>query len=224
MSKTDQDVGLSFWTEADAENAANRILEIRYRIATDVVSIGRILIEAKERLPHGAFLPWLERLFRWTERTAQNFMSVAERIGEKAKYVSHLPLTTVYRLAAPSTPKPLLESLFERLESGEQVGKGEIESQIGQARRAMKEAEQTKKELATKTPEAIKREKNKKEKEREDREQRERDWRDRQREKGGARDSAVALLVEKLERDDLVRLIEYMTISNGLSASDFQVL
>ena len=39
------------------------------------------------------------------DRTAQNFISAAERFGANAKPISHLQPTTVYRLAAPSTPR-----------------------------------------------------------------------------------------------------------------------
>ena len=69
--------------------------------ADDVVEIGRELIAVKEAIGHGNFTPWLNEQFGWTERTARNYMSVAEQFASKRKCVSGLPLATVYKLAAP---------------------------------------------------------------------------------------------------------------------------
>lgn len=35
------------------------------------------LLAVKQHLPHGEWLPWLEREFGWREQTARNFMQVA---------------------------------------------------------------------------------------------------------------------------------------------------
>lgn len=43
-----------------------------------LIEIGRRLIRAKELLPHGDWLPWLEQEVEFSERTAQRFMKVAE--------------------------------------------------------------------------------------------------------------------------------------------------
>ena len=39
--------------------------------------IGKILSAAKARARPGRWLPWLEREFGWTDKTAENFMNVA---------------------------------------------------------------------------------------------------------------------------------------------------
>jgi hypothetical protein len=43
------------------------------------IKIGQELLAVKEALPHGQFLPWLRAEFGWAERTARNFMAVAEQ-------------------------------------------------------------------------------------------------------------------------------------------------
>lgn len=57
-------------------------------------------------LEHGQFRAWLRGEFGWSERMAQNFMSVAERFGPKTEIIADLTiqLTVVYLLAAPSVP------------------------------------------------------------------------------------------------------------------------
>jgi Protein of unknown function (DUF3102) len=52
-----------------------------------IVEIGEGLLKAKELLGHGNFLPWLAAEFRWSERTAQSYMTLAEHFqGKTAKF------------------------------------------------------------------------------------------------------------------------------------------
>jgi hypothetical protein len=41
-----------------------------------IYGIGRVLINVKNHIPHGQFGPWLRTEFAWSERQAENFMSV----------------------------------------------------------------------------------------------------------------------------------------------------
>jgi hypothetical protein len=63
------------------------------------------LLAVKEALPHGQFLRWLRAEFGWPERTARNFMAVAEQFGKSA-IIAELPTqpTAAYLLAAPAVP------------------------------------------------------------------------------------------------------------------------
>jgi hypothetical protein len=45
----------------------------------DIMESGNDLLAVKEALPDGQFLPWLRAEFGYGERSAQNFMSVAEQ-------------------------------------------------------------------------------------------------------------------------------------------------
>ena len=65
--------------------------------------IGQRLIEAKARLPHGKFLPWIESEFRMSDWTAQNMMRVAKSFAGKSEMITDLAPSALYALAAPST-------------------------------------------------------------------------------------------------------------------------
>jgi Protein of unknown function (DUF3102) len=65
---------------ADPDNArtlaryANDIRSLRKRALSDIIEIGRMLIESKKLAGHGNWLSWLEREFQWTDDTALNYM------------------------------------------------------------------------------------------------------------------------------------------------------
>lgn len=46
-----------------------------------ILTIGRCLIEAKDQLPHGEWLPWLSEQVGYAEKTAQNFMRLAREFS-----------------------------------------------------------------------------------------------------------------------------------------------
>jgi hypothetical protein len=54
------------------------------------------------------FMPWIEAEFEMAERTARNFMNVAERYASKSATVADLAPTALYELAAPSTPEEVV--------------------------------------------------------------------------------------------------------------------
>jgi hypothetical protein len=49
-----------------------------HRERLTVIDIGKLLLEAQRKVEHGQWLPWLERHFGKSERTAQNYMLAAE--------------------------------------------------------------------------------------------------------------------------------------------------
>jgi hypothetical protein len=59
-----------------------------------IVEIGGALRRAKELLGHGNFLPWLKAEFRWSERTARNYMSLAAHFQGKTATFTDLDLGT----------------------------------------------------------------------------------------------------------------------------------
>jgi hypothetical protein len=63
-------------------------------LAFVAIEIGRDLIQMKEEvLQHGQFGPWLEAEFEMTIRTAQRYMRIARRFGDKYDQLSHLNLS-----------------------------------------------------------------------------------------------------------------------------------
>jgi hypothetical protein len=68
-------------------------------------SAGDLLLQAKEQLPHGQWLPWLEANVRFSDRTAQAYMRVARRWMELEKAQGLADLTFeggLKLLAAPA--------------------------------------------------------------------------------------------------------------------------
>ena len=60
-------------------SSADRIRERVKKTVEDIIDVGNDLLAVKEALPHSQFGPWLKAEFGWSERSAQNFMSVAEK-------------------------------------------------------------------------------------------------------------------------------------------------
>jgi hypothetical protein len=106
-----------------AQAAAEHIRETVKRTIEGIIEVGQDLLGVKEALPHGQFGPWLRAEFGWTERTARNFMAVAEAFGPKTEIISDLRIdpTAAYLLAAPSAPDEAREAAVERAESGERI-------------------------------------------------------------------------------------------------------
>jgi hypothetical protein len=90
--------------------------------AQGIVEIGQRLIEVKERLGHGGFLPWLEGKFGWNERTARKWMNVTKTFkSAPGADLSMFQSKALYLLSAPSTPEQARTEALALAESGEKV-------------------------------------------------------------------------------------------------------
>jgi hypothetical protein len=95
-------------------SAADRIRERVKKTVENIIEVGNDLLAVRETLPHGQFLPWLRAEFGWSERSAQNFMSVAEQF--KSAKIADLPIqpSAAHLLAAPSVPDEAREKAVEK--------------------------------------------------------------------------------------------------------------
>ena len=76
------------------------ILERKCQITGNILEIGDRLIEAKEMLAHGEFLPWLRDNVGFSERTARNFMTAARAFpAEKRQAIADLSSTSIILIA-----------------------------------------------------------------------------------------------------------------------------
>lgn len=110
--------------QTDREFIQNKTVEIKAlvkRSAQDIIDIGSMLIEVKERLPHGMFGPWLDAEFRWGNNTAQRMMNVARRFKNVTVTDLNLPPKVLYLLASPSTPDEAREEAVDRASNGETI-------------------------------------------------------------------------------------------------------
>lgn len=124
-----------------ARAAAERIRVRMSRTAADIVAIGNDLREIKAQIGHGNFLPWIEAEFGMAERTARNFMSVADKF--KSATVADLPPTVLYALAAASMPEEVRQEAVRRAETGEPISLevvATLKRDLVDARQAAKDA------------------------------------------------------------------------------------
>lgn len=118
--------GLALNDAMDLKASAERIKVRLKRTADDIIEIGKELIIAKDKCGHGNFENWLQQEFEMTDRTAQNFINVAKKFGDKTETVSLLNATALYALSAPSMPEEVRTEVIQRLENGEKIDMAEI--------------------------------------------------------------------------------------------------
>lgn len=82
------------------ETVTEEILDIKQRVTEDFMELGQRLCEAKELLPHGEWLPWLEGQVQFSERTAQKFMQLAREYETNPKLASDLGSEKAFALLA----------------------------------------------------------------------------------------------------------------------------
>ncbi len=111
------------------------VAEIQTIQRTAVVDIGRKLIAVKDMLPHGSFLPWVES-FGMERRAALRAMQVADVFGTKWDTVSHLPISVVYKLAAPSTPDEVRDLVLQKIGPGKGITVRDVSVLIDQVDRS----------------------------------------------------------------------------------------
>lgn len=116
-------------------SAADRIRERVKKTVEEIIEVGNDLLAVKEALDHGQFLPWLKAGFGWSERSAQNFMSVAEQF--KSAKIADLPIqpSAAYLLAAPSIPDEAREKAVEKAEADEEITFATAREIVAEARK-----------------------------------------------------------------------------------------
>ena len=84
------------------DERANRIRKLQADVQRGIIEIGQELIAAKAVIGHGNWSAWLEKEFSWTQRTANNFMRVAERFGKLENVFQFQPSTLQAMLQLPA--------------------------------------------------------------------------------------------------------------------------
>ena len=138
----------------DIEAITNDILEAKRRGGEAILTIGRCLTEAKQSLPHGEWLPWLNERVELSERTAQKFMKLAREWSNpntladlgasKALMLLALPESERERLAEDHnvidmSARQLEQAIRERKESQEAAARAEAEAKTAEEARAKME-------------------------------------------------------------------------------------
>lgn len=128
---------------------AGAIRALGKRMVKDIIEIGRLLTECKDRLGHGNWLPWLDTEFGWSPLTAQRFMQVAALKESKFSNLENMTIdaSALYLLAEPRTPNELRDEVIERAQNGEAITHDQVRELIDKAR-AETDAERAKERAA----------------------------------------------------------------------------
>jgi ribosome-associated translation inhibitor RaiA len=121
---------------------AEAIRVLGRRVVGDVIEIGRRLVESKRICGHGRWLPWLEREFAWTDKTAERYINVFQMVS-KFDNLSNLdiPLSGLYLIAA--APEEAQTEVLESAVAGQKMSLAEVEKMVADAGdAAVKKAEQ----------------------------------------------------------------------------------
>ncbi|GAA6621636.1 DUF3102 domain-containing protein [Scytonema sp. NUACC26] len=127
-------------TQRVVQQHTNEIKTLMRRNSQDIIDIGQKLIEVKQHLGHGSFRNWLKFEFNWSVSAATKFMQVAEQF--KCVNFTHLNITasTLYLIAAPSTPKEARVEVLERASNGENICYTEAKAIVFQHKKTKKGA------------------------------------------------------------------------------------
>ncbi len=116
-------------------HCTDRIREKVKKTVQDIIEVGDELLTVKEALEHGQFGPWLKAEFGWSERTAQNFMSVAERFNSAKIADLRIQPSAAYFLAAPSVSDEARQVAVEKAEAGEEITFAAAREIVAQAKK-----------------------------------------------------------------------------------------
>lgn len=128
-----------------AEALRNYALRIRTQVAATtagIIQIGRDLSAIKQQLEHGQFCAWVQAECGFTVRSAENYIRAHEFADGCGKYetVSLLSPTTVYKLAAKSTPPEIVREVIERASAGTAINDEDVAAALSEAAYQKREA------------------------------------------------------------------------------------
>lgn len=125
--------------EEDREWAEYAAGSIRFDLGQAVVKVltaGNMLMEAKSRLPHGQYLPWVEQACGLKPQHASKLIKAAEWASNVA-HAQHLDqitdATTLFLLSADATPEDVRQWAMERCAAGNPPSRKEVQERKRQA-------------------------------------------------------------------------------------------
>jgi Protein of unknown function (DUF3102) len=115
---------------------ADAIRRLGRQTAENIIEIGRRLTLCKKEISHGDWSGWLKQEFDWSDQQARRFMHVFELAESKSNKLLNLnlPVSSLYLLAAPSTPEVARSEIIERAKNGAPVSVDEVKGTIAAAK------------------------------------------------------------------------------------------
>tara|TARA_S200002703_G_scaffold8227_2_gene8360 strand:- start:1811 stop:2755 length:945 start_codon:yes stop_codon:yes gene_type:complete len=131
-----------------AESAAGFITFGLGQAVVKVLEAGNLLIEAKQRLAHGEYLPWVEQACGLKESYARKLVQAAQWVNrEHAPGLDSITdATTLFLLSADATPEDVRQWALERCAAGDPPTRKEVQerkrsrSEAGRQRTVVQEA------------------------------------------------------------------------------------
>jgi hypothetical protein len=103
----------------EARGVASDFWALQKRTVEGMAEVGRKIIAIRDRLEHGQFLKWVEAELG-SKSSAYRCIAVAEKFEPAIlPTLGSLDLTTIYQLAANTTPGDVRQEVVERLARGE---------------------------------------------------------------------------------------------------------
>jgi hypothetical protein len=119
-----------------AESAAGFITFGLGQAVVKVLEAGNLLIEAKQRLAHGEYLPWVQQACGLKPSYAAKLIKAAE--WANVEHVPHLDsitdTATLFLLSADATPDDVRQWAMERCAAGKPPSRREVQERKRQAR------------------------------------------------------------------------------------------
>lgn len=112
------------------DKATQTIRSCMQDIARNIFRVGEELTIVKRLLGHGRFSCWLKREFVSSDRLAEHWMNVYQRLGDKADLFVRVKPTILYYLAMPSTPEKAIWMVEEKIKAGEQLRLHQVQAII----------------------------------------------------------------------------------------------
>jgi len=105
-------------TESIVRQIAIRIRQRNVSMAQQYIDNGKDLLAAKERIPFGSWLRWIEEEFSWKEHTAHRMMRVARFFGHLQLAESQVSISALDLLSQHDIPGSIRSDVESLIESG----------------------------------------------------------------------------------------------------------
>ena len=118
-----------------AEYAAGSIRFDLGKAVLKVLTAGNMLMEAKSRLPHGQYLPWVQQACGLKDSHARKLIQAAQWANQELApaLVNVTDCTTLFILSADTTPEDVREWFMERCAAGDVPSRKEVQQRKRQA-------------------------------------------------------------------------------------------
>ena len=121
------------------DTITGQIIACKQSMGRSILEIGKLLIEAKDALPHGDWGNWLRERVEFSERTAQNFMRVAREYASNPQLVADLG-SVRKAIALLDVPEEEREAFVEETDAAQLTAR-QLEAAIRERNVAIEERE-----------------------------------------------------------------------------------